>query len=335
MPIITLEKFIAAQQKEYSSTGELSGLILDIATAAKMISNKINKAGLLNIFGEHGKQNASGEIVQKLDIIADQIMQEQLKNSGHCCAIASEENADFVTISDNNKAKYVVLFDPLDGSSNIDVNVSIGTIFAIYQRETPAGQDCQERDFLQKGYKQVAAGYALFGTSTMLVFATKNGSLNGFTLDNAICEFCLSHKDMKMPEGRTYSVNYAKYAEFAPPVQKYINNCVEIGMEFRYIGSMVADVHRTLLKGGIFMYPATKLYPQGKLRLLYECNPLTFIIKKAGGLATDGQQDILELQPNKLHQRTAIFIGSAAHIDRLKTYLNKTEKQTLSASVAP
>jgi len=321
MKIVTLEKFVAQQQKEHGATGELSGLILDIATAAKIISHQINKAGLVDILGKIGNQNASGEEVQKLDIIADLSMQEHLRNSGHCCAIASEENTNFVQISDSNNAKYVVLFDPLDGSSNIDVNVSIGTIFAVYQRDTELGEECQERDFLQQGYKQVAAGYALYGTSTMLVYATKNGTVNGFTLDNSICEFCLSHPNMQIPKGRTYSVNYAKYGEFSEGVQQYIDDCVEQGMEFRYIGSMVADVHRTLLKGGVFMYPATKPYPNGKLRLLYECNPLAFIIKKAGGAATDGFTDILQLKAEKLHERTPIFIGSAAHINRLKQFL--------------
>jgi len=319
--LITLDEFIIRRQKDFPfATGELSGLLRDIGLAAKIISREVNKAGLADISGLAGQENASGEDVQKLDILADNLLIACLKNSGECCGIASEENDTFVPILGNKDAKYIVIFDPLDGSSNIDVNVSIGTIFAIYRRQSVAGE-CLLEDFLQDGVEQVAAGYVLYGSSTMLVYTTGKG-VNGFTLDPSIGEFCLSHPDIRLPEkADTYSVNHSGYKEFEPAVQKFIDECIDQDFKFRYVGSMVADVHRTLLKGGIFMYPGTTKAPSGKLRLLYECNPLSFIIEQAGGKASNGSQRILELGAYKLHQRTPIFIGSSHLVDRVEALI--------------
>ena len=317
--IITLDEFIIRKQKDFPfATGELSGLLRDIGLAAKIISREVNKAGLVDISGIAGHENSSGEAVQKLDILADNLLINSLKNSGECCGIASEENDDFVPIIESKNANYVVVFDPLDGSSNIDVNVSIGTIFAIYRRVSAEGE-CQMEDFLQKGHKQVAAGYVLYGSSTMLVYTTGKG-VNGFTLDPSIGEFCLSHPDIVLPEkADIYSVNHASYKDFDKGVQDFIDDCISNGFKFRYIGSMVADVHRTLLKGGIFMYPATNSANNGKLRLLYECNPLAFIMEQAGGMASDGCNRILDLSISKLHQRTPVFIGSRSLVEKVES----------------
>ncbi len=317
--IITLDEFIIQRQKDFPyATGELSGLLRDIGLASKIISREVNKAGLADISGRAGTaDNASGEEVQKLDVLADNLLISCLKNSGECCGIASEENDTFVPIESSLNANYVVLFDPLDGSSNIDVNVSIGTIFAIYRRFSDEGP-CQLEDFLQDGVEQVAAGYVLYGSSTMLVYTTGKG-VNGFTLDPSIGEFCLSHANMRIPtDGNIYAINQSAYRHFEPCVQAFVDECMDCDCNFRYVGSMVADVHRTLIKGGIFMYPATTKAPQGKLRLLYECNPLSFIIEQAGGQATNGQQRILELEATKLHQRTPIFMGSPNMVRRLE-----------------
>ena len=320
--IVTLDEFIIRKQKDFPfATGELSGLLRDIGLAAKIISREVNKAGLVDISGIAGHENSSGEAVQKLDILADNLLINSLKNSGECCGIASEENDDFVPIMESKNAKYVVAFDPLDGSSNIDVNVSIGTIFAIYRRVSSEGE-CQLEDFLQKGHKQVAAGYVLYGSSTMLVYTTGKG-VNGFTLDPSIGEFCLSHPDIVLPEkADIYSVNHASYKDFDKGVQHFIDDCISGGFKFRYIGSMVADVHRTLLKGGIFMYPATNSANNGKLRLLYECNPLAFIMEQAGGKASDGINRILDLDISKLHQRTPVFIGSKSLVEKVESLVH-------------
>jgi fructose-1,6-bisphosphatase I len=332
MRITTLDEFILQSQKEYpQATGELSGLLRDLGLAAKIISREVNRAGLADILGSLGGGiNPSGEEVQKLDILADKVLQSCLQTSGECCGIASEENQTFIPITEAPDAKYVVLFDPLDGSSNIDVNVSIGTIFGIYKRVSQDDNLCTLADFLQSGAEQVAAGYMLYGSSTMFVYSTGNG-VNGFTLDISIGEFCLSHPDMRIPKGRTYSVNAGKQHNFEPAVQQFIQECViERDMEFRYIGSMVADVHRTLIKGGIFMYPALPKSPKGKLRLMYECNPLAFIMEQAGGAASNGYQRILELDATELHQRTPIFIGNTELVERLEQILLKEkDKQTL------
>lgn len=316
--IITLDEFIIQRQKDFPyATGELSGLLRDIGLASKIISREVNKAGLADISGAVGNENASGEEVQKLDVLADNLLISCLQNSGECCGIASEENDTFVPIEKSPNAKYVVLFDPLDGSSNIDANISIGTIFAIYRRVSDDGL-CKLEDFLQDGVEQIAAGYVLYGSSTMLVYTAGNG-VNGFTLDPSIGEFCLSHPDMQIPtQGNIYSVNQSAYHKFNTSTQQFIDECIDGNCAFRYVGSMVADVHRTLIKGGIFMYPATVTAPNGKLRLLYECNPLAMIVEQAGGKATNGVQRILELEASKLHQRTPIYMGSSNMVERLE-----------------
>lgn len=316
--IITLDEFIIQRQKDFPfATGELSGLLRDIGLASKIISREVNKAGLIELSGQAGSENASGEEVQKLDVLADDLLISCLQNSGECCGIASEENTTFVPIHSSANAKYVVLFDPLDGSSNIDVNVSIGTIFAIYRRISNDGE-CQLKDFLQDGVEQVAAGYVIYGSSTMLVYTTGKG-VNGFTLDPSIGEFCLSHPDIKIPqEGKIYAVNQSAYAKFNEDTRQFIDECMDKSYNLRYVGSMVADVHRTLIKGGIFMYPATSSAPKGKLRLLYECNPLSFIVEQAGGMASNGSQRIMELEATELHQRTPIFIGSPNMVRRVE-----------------
>ncbi len=320
--IITLDEFVIQSQKSNPyATGELSSLLRDIGLASKIISRAVNKAGLVDIVGKAGQENASGETVQKLDVLADNVLISCLKNSGQCCGIASEENDDFVPISDEHSknAKYVVLFDPLDGSSNIDVNVSIGTIFAIYRRTSHG--EIELKDFTQKGHQQVAAGYVVYGSSTMMVYSTGNG-VNGFTLDPSIGEFCLSHRDIKIPEnGKIYSVNQANYAVFSEEIKNYVKHCMDKGFTMRYIGSMVADVHRTLIKGGIFFYPATSKSPKGKLRLLYECNPMAMLIEQAGGKATDGHQRIMDLEANELHQRTPVFLGSKNLVTKAEEFI--------------
>ncbi|MEM6726272.1 MAG: class 1 fructose-bisphosphatase, partial [Bacteroidota bacterium] len=283
--LVTLDEFIIqSQSKMPYATGELSSLLRDIGLASKIISREVNKAGLANILGAVGRTNVQGESQQKLDVMADQMMISCLQNSGECCGIASEENDTYVPIQTeiSANAKYVVIFDPLDGSSNIDVNVSIGTIFAIYRRLEQGG-DLTEADFLQNGDRQVAAGYVLYGSSTMLVYTTGSG-VNGFTLDPSIGEFCLSHRDIKIPEdGQIYSVNQGNYNTFPADVKAYMDYLSANKFSLRYIGSMVADVHRTLIKGGIFFYPATIKAPSGKLRLLYECNPMSWLVEEAGG----------------------------------------------------
>jgi fructose-1,6-bisphosphatase I len=314
--VTTLDEFIFQSQKDFPfSSGELSGLLRDIGVAAKIINREVNKAGLVDILGQAGHANISGDEVKKLDVISNELLLSSLKNSGECCGIGSEENEDYIAINDpKRKAKYIVTMDPLDGSSNIDVNVSIGTIFSIYRRLTPPGPVAM-KDFLQKGIYQEAAGYIIYGSSTMLVYTTGIG-VNGFTLDPSIGEFCLSHPNITTPKnGKVYSVNQGYYEKFYPGARKYIDYCTSKGPDgrpygLRYIGSMVADIHRNLIKGGIFFYPSTGDSPEGKLRLIYECNPLAFIIEQAGGRATNGKQRIMELTPTELHQRTPIYIGS-------------------------
>lgn len=333
--IVTLDEFIIKRQKDFAyASGELSGLLRDIGLAAKIISREVNKAGLADVLGRaKGEENASGDQVQKLDVMADELMIACLRNSGECCGIASEENDEYVPIFNKvgKNADYVVIFDPLDGSSNIDVNVSIGTIFAIYHRLSERDEEVNDGDFLQPGDEQVAAGYVLYGSSTMLVYTTGRG-VNGFTLDPSIGEFCLSHPDMQMPQdGKIYSCNQGSYPKFAPAVRSYIDECQNQGMSLRYIGSMVADVHRSLIKGGIFMYPATTGSPQGKLRLLYECNPLAFIVEQAGGKATDGHRRILAIQPETLHQRAPIFIGSARMVERVTAKIQAAQSVAVAS----
>ena len=330
--ILTLDEFTIYQLRQFpKATGELSSLLRDIGLAAKRVNVEVNKAGLVDILGDEGTINVQGEDVKKLDVFANNQFMGVLKHGISCAGIASEELDDFVAFDDevSKNSKYVCLFDPLDGSGNIDVNVSIGTIFSVYRRVTEKGTLATKEDFLQKGINQVAAGYIVYGSSTMLVYATRRG-VNGFTLDPSIGEFCLSHPNIKCPEnGKIYSVNHGNFFLYDEGVKLYIDSCQhktkENGGPYtqRYIGSMVSDVHRNLIKGGIFMYPATVDKPKGKLRLLYECNPFAFIVEVAGGKATNGKQRILEIEPNELHQRTAFFVGSRLMMDELEKCQNK------------
>lgn len=315
---ITLGEFIIKKQTDFAySTGELSRLMNSIRLAAKIVSQKVNQAGLVDISGSFGKENIQGEDQQKLDVFANDVFIQTLINREIVCGIASEENDDFICISGSDKSysnKYVLLMDPLDGSSNIDVNVSVGTIFSIYHRISPIGTPVTKEDFLQKGVNQVAAGYVIYGSSTMLVYTTGKG-LNGFTLDPALGTFFLSHPDMKIKEeGYIYSINEGNYIQFPQGVKDYIKYCQAEGdnrpYTARYIGSLVADIHRNMLKGGIYIYPGSANRPEGKLRLLYECNPFAFIIEQAGGKASDGFRRIMEIEPTELHQRIPFFCGS-------------------------
>jgi fructose-1,6-bisphosphatase I len=317
--IQTLDEFTIQQMRDFpNATGELSGLLRDIGLAAKRVHVEVNKAGLVDILGDYGTTNVQGEEVKKLDIFANNQFMGVLRHGISCAGIGSEEMDDIVVFDDtvSNQSKYVCLFDPLDGSANIDVNVSIGTIFSIFRRVSELGKPATKADFLQQGIKQIAAGYIIYGSSTMMVYATRRG-VNGFTLDQSIGEFTLSHPDIKCPEtGKIYSVNHGNYFQYEEKVQKYINACQQKNKDNggpytqRYIGSMVADVHRNLIKGGIFMYPGTTDKPKGKLRLLYECNPFAFILEIAGGKATNGNMRILEVEATEIHQRTPMFIGS-------------------------
>jgi fructose-1,6-bisphosphatase I len=326
----TLDEFTIQQMRNFpAATGQLASLFRDIGLAAKRVNVEVNKAGLVDILGDAGSVNVQGEDVKKLDVYANNQFIGVLRHGISCAGVGSEENDDIVVFNDeiSSKSKYVLLMDPLDGSGNIDVNVSIGTIFSIYKRVSELGKPCTIDDFLQPGNKQVAAGYIIYGSSTMLVYATGRG-VNGFTLDQAIGEYTLSHPDIKCPDsGKIYSVNHGNFFQYTEGVRKYINVCQQKqksdGGPYtqRYIGSMVADVHRNLIKGGIFMYPGTTDKPKGKLRLLYECNPLAFIVEVAGGKATNGQQRILDVKPNELHQRSPLFIGSCKMMEELESYL--------------
>jgi fructose-1,6-bisphosphatase I len=332
--ITTLNDFVLERQKDFAyATGELTNLLSDIAVASKIVNRDVNRAGLVDILGAKGETNIQGEEQQKLDVIADEAFIRAFKSGGEVCGIASEENDDFVAFEDENSinGKYVVLFDPLDGSSNIDVNVSIGTIFSIYRRISEPGTPAVLEDFLQKGADQVAAGYVLFGSSTMLVYSTGNG-VNGFTLDPSIGEFCLSHPNIKSPDtGRIYSINEGNLDRCDPGVKEYVQYCREddaaTGRPYsgRYIGSLVADFHRNLLKGGVYIYPTTNNWPEGRLRLLYECNPLAFIAEQAGGLSTDGHQRILDIEPTELHQRCGYYAGSKDMVEKSMSYLKHKE----------
>jgi len=327
--IQTLDEFTIQQMRDFPhATGELSGLLRDIGLAAKRVHVEVNKAGLVDILGDAGTMNIQGEEVKKLDVFANNQFVGVLKHGISCAGVGSEEMDDILIFNDeiSNKSKYVCLFDPLDGSSNIDVNVSIGTIFSVFRRVSELGKPATIDDFLQKGERQVAAGYVIYGSSTMLVYATRRG-VNGFTLDQAIGEFTLSHPDIACPEkGKMYSVNHGNFYRYDENVKSYITACQKKekadGGPYtqRYIGSMVADVHRNLIKGGIFMYPGTTDKPKGKLRLLYECNPFAFIVERAGGKATNGEKRILEVQPTELHQRTPFFIGSKLMMDELESH---------------
>lgn len=328
--ITTLDDFIIQRQKDYpEAKGEFSRLLYHLGTAAKMVGNKIRKAGLADILGDVGKINVQGENQQKLDVYADEVFISALLASGECCGVASEENQNIITFTHEFavNGKYIVCMDPLDGSSNIDVNVSVGTIFSIYRRISEKGEHATDNDFLQKGTEQLAAGYIIYGSSTMLVYTTGKG-VNGFTLDPSLGEFCLSHADIKMPtSGNLYSVNEGNYIKFPDGVKKYIKYCQERDSSTkrpyvsRYIGSLVSDFHRNLLKGGIYMYPSSEAYPIGKLRLVYECNPIAFIAEHAGGMASNGINRILGLQPESLHQKTPYFVGSVDMVNKVEEFI--------------
>jgi fructose-1,6-bisphosphatase I len=330
--ILTLDEFTIKEMRAFpQATGELATLLRDIGLAGKRINVEVNRAGLVDILGDEGSVNVQGEEVKKLDVYANDQLVGVLRHGISCAGIASEELDDVVIFDDeiSNKSKYVCLFDPLDGSSNIDVNVSIGTIFSIYRRVSEVGTPATKADFLQAGKNQVAAGYIVYGSSTMYVYATKRG-VNGFTLDQSIGEYLLSHPNIKCPEtGKFYSVNHGNFFEFEQAVKEYVTLCQKKdktnGGPYtqRYIGSMVSDVHRNLIKGGIFIYPGITSRPLGKLRLLYECNPFAFIIEKAGGKATDGKQNILAVEPTELHQRSPLFIGSKLMMEELEGCFNK------------
>jgi fructose-1,6-bisphosphatase I len=327
----TLGEFIIEKQEEFKySSGELSRIINSIRLAAKVVNYKVNKAGLVDIVGAAGDQNIQGEDQQKLDVYANNVFIQTLINREIVCGIASEENDDFITVagSDNTHSnKYVVLMDPLDGSSNIDVNVSVGTIFSVYRRVTPVGTPVTSADFLQPGTQQVAAGYVIYGTSTMLVYTTGHG-VNGFTLNPAIGTFYLSHPNMQFAkDGNIYSINEGNYVHFPQGVKDYIKYCqLEEGdrpYTSRYIGSLVSDIHRNMIKGGIYIYPTSSKSPNGKLRLLYECNPMAFIAEQAGGKASNGFGRIMEIQPTELHQRVPFFCGSYNMVEKAEEFMAK------------
>ncbi|WP_228852741.1 class 1 fructose-bisphosphatase [Aegicerativicinus sediminis] len=329
----TLGEFIIENQAAFAySSGELSKLINSIRLAAKVVNHEVNKAGLVDILGNAGNKNESGENQQKLDVYANDMFINTLSNRNIVCGIASEEEESFISINsqdENHQNKYVVLIDPLDGSSNIDVNVSVGTIFSVYRRVTPIGTPVTIEDFLQPGKNQVAAGYVVYGTSTMLVYTTGAG-VNGFTLNPAIGTFYLSHPNMSYPKnGRIYSVNEGNYIHFPQGVKKYIKYCQQEEGDrpytSRYIGSMVSDFHRNMLKGGIFMYPKSSKAEEGKLRLLYECNPMAFLAEQANGKASDGFNRILDIRPRELHQRVPFFCGSKNMVDKLEEFMQEEQ----------
>ena len=328
----SLGEFIIDKQDDFKfSSGELSRLLSSIKIASKIVNREVNKAGIADILGKAGNENVQGEEQMKLDVFANDIFIDALSHREIVCGIASEENENFIEIKGNeNNAhmnNYVVLIDPLDGSSNVDVNVSVGTIFSIYRRVTPAGTPVKIEDFLQKGVNQVAAGYVIYGSSTMLVYTTGNG-VNGFTLDPSVGTYFLSHPNMTYPKtGKIYSVNEGNYAKFPQGVKEYIKYCQEEEgnrpYTSRYIGSLVADFHRNMIKGGIYIYPSYAHAPNGKLRLLYECNPMAFLAEQAGAKATNGFQRILEIEPTSLHQRVPFFCGSVEMVEKAEEFMAK------------
>jgi fructose-1,6-bisphosphatase I len=329
--VISLSQFIADQQNKHpEATGDLSKIFRDIKFGAKIVNRDVRKAGLVDILGAHGTVNVQGEEVKKLDIIANEEFKSSLTLGGDCCAIISEEEEDIHHIETtlNQDSKYIIAMDPLDGSSNIDVNASIGTIFSVYQRISPVGGPVTMEDVLQKGDNQVAAGYIIYGSSTMIVFTTGQG-VNAFTLDASIGDFLLSHPDIQIPkDGTIYSINDGNYDRFDPGVKNYLDYCrnskIKEPYSARYIGSMVSDFHRNLLKGGIFMYPATSDAKEGKLRLMFESNPMAFVTEQAGGKATIGDGTrILDIEPTEIHQRNPVFMGSPDMVDKAESFISE------------
>lgn len=329
---ITLYRHIIEEERKYpNATGQLSDLLADIALACKLISLEVNRAGLIDILGFTGTENVHGETVKKLDIFAHDTLMKMMEASGHLCAIASEESEDFIPVKEKfmgerPMSKYICHFDPLDGSSNIDANISIGTIFSIYRRVTASGPGTLE-DCLQEGTKQVASGYVIYGSSTILVYTTGKG-VHGFTLDPSVGEFLLYYENIMMPKkSKTYSVNEGNYSKWSKEVQSYVDYIKQKDDKTnrpygaRYVGSLVADFHRNLLYGGIFMYPADEKNKNGKLRLLYEANPLAFIVEQAGGRASNGKDRIMEIPPMELHQKTPLFIGSEEDVLTVENFL--------------
>ncbi len=327
--IVTLNQFISDQQNEFPFVqGNLSRIFRDIQLAAKMINRDVRQAGLIDILGNFGETNVQGEEQKKLDVISNEVFMRLMDMNGACVCVVSEEDEHIHWCPDGKDAKYILAIDPLDGSSNIDVNASIGSIFSIYKRLSP-DKPVTEEDILQKGHEQVAAGYVIYGTATMFVYTTGNG-VNGFTLDDSISEFCLSHPNIKTPsKGSIFSVNEGNLNEFPQGVIDYISWCKESNKEekrpysARYIGSLIADFHRNLLKGGIYIYPPTKKAPNGKLRLLYECNPMAFLVEQAGGKAHSGAERIMDIEPKEFHQRTPLIIGSSEMVDQVVALMNK------------
>lgn len=331
---MTLPRHILEGEKLHpGATGELSAILLQLGLAAKIISLEVNKAGLAEILGFTGGENVHGEKVKKLDIFAHEMLIKAMDHGGHFCVMASEEEEDIIHLPPDKKiGKYVLLFDPLDGSSNIDANISIGTIFSIYKRISPGNGPGTLEDCLQQGYKQEVAGYIVYGSSTIFVYTAGHG-VYGFTLDPAFGEFLLSHDDIKIPDhGRIYSLNEGNYFSWPKGLKNYIKHLQANLFEgkpyqARYVGSMVADIHRTLLYGGIFIYPGDKRNSKGKLRLMYECNPMAFIVEAAGGRATDGKKRILEIEPTSLHERTPLYIGSPEDVLLVKKFLSEGDER--------
>ena len=330
--VTTLGEFIVQKQEDFPyAKGDLTSLLSTIRLASKVVNREVNKAGLVDeILGASGDENIQGEVQQNLDVYADEVFIRAMKTRGEVCGVGSEENDEYIAFDNeiSKNGKYIILMDPLDGSSNIDVNVSIGTIFSIFRRVSPVGEKATIEDFLQPGTKQIAAGYVIYGSSTMLVYTTGKG-VNGFTLDPSLGTYCLSHPDMKFPDyGNIYSINEGNYIKFPDGVKQYIKYCQISDEESnrpytsRYIGSLVADFHRNMIKGGIYIYPTTESAPNGKLRLLYENNPLAFIAEQAGALATDGYRRILEIKPTELHQRTPLFIGSKKMVEKAMEFMS-------------
>lgn len=323
---MTLDRFIKNNQDQFQyASGELSQLLRDIALASKVVNREVNKAGLIDIMGAVGSTNLAGDKQQKLDVLANIRFTRALAKGGEACALVSEESDTCVEL--NQTGKYVIAIDPLDGSSNIDVNVSIGTIFSIYRRKSAQGQPIVPEDFMQKGQEQVAAGYILYGSSTMLVYTTGHG-VHGFTYDTSLGEYFLSHPDMHIPkDGSTYSINEGLYNLFDDAIRGYIGYCKDCCYTARYIGSLVADFHRNLLKGGIYIYPVTQKDAKGKLRLIYECNALAFLVEQAGGRASDGRRRILEIAPESLHQRSPFFVGSVNMVEKAESFYDQVAAQ--------